>query len=80
MGQSSKLHHRDDNGAAGNKGRKGIVCSELNPRVFCNYLLSFEGGIEKRNGTKGREKEKICKAIRWHLLESSRKGGLKLPK
>lgn len=67
-------------GQPGKKGRKGIFHSELNRRVFYKYFLGFEGGVEKSNGRKGQEKEKICKARRWHLLESPREGGLKLPK
>lgn len=54
MGQSSKLHCRENDGAAGNKGGKGIFCSELNPSVFCNCFLGFEDGVEKRNVRKGR--------------------------
>lgn len=80
MGQSFKLRHRENNGAARNKEGKGIFCSEPNPRVFCSYVLGSEGGVGKRNGRKGQEKENICKVGRWHILESSRKGGLKLPK
>lgn len=53
--KSSTLCCRENYGAAGKKGRKGIFCSELNLRGFYSCFLGFEGGVEKRERRKGLE-------------------------
>lgn len=76
-----------ENEAVRKKWRKGYALLELSPRVFYSYFLGIEGGVEN-NGKKGQEKEVMKtpgikeyeRIWRWHILESSRKGGWKLPK